>query len=125
MILSLAFLLLFIFYTSGGFKKLLEFYRFPDPEPLPNLYQGPKPEPAPVKIIPEPVKVEPVTIPEPAPDQIPDPEPLKPAGDRRKLERIAANVLTAAGCKFDVWTYCRFKSDIELMDIIKDYNLNK
>ena len=120
MILGFSLLLLFIFYTSGGFKRLMDFYRFPEPgpEPLQQVPEPiPKPEPAPVQI----VKPAPVPIPE----IIPEPEPLKPAGDRRKLERIAANCLTAAGCKFDVWTFCRFKSDLELMEIIKDYNLNK
>lgn len=130
MILSLAILLLFIFYTSGGFKKLLEFYRFPDPEPLPNLYQGPKPEPAPVKIISEPVKVETVIKPEPIPEPMPEPEPINPAGDtmpnletmnREQLEKVACDCLTLAGFKFNTYYYCRNKSDIELMDIIIDF----
>lgn len=47
-----------------------------------------------------------------------------PRIDRRKLEEIAANCLHLSGCRFDIWTYCRHKSDIELMDIIKDFNLN-
>lgn len=125
MILSFCMLALFIFYTAGGFRRLLDFYRFPEPEPEP-LQQVP--EPIPPAPRPEPVKVTPapVQIVKPAPVQtIPEPEPLKPAGDRRKLERTAANLLTASGCKFDVWTYVRFKSDFELMDIITNYNLNK
>jgi hypothetical protein len=47
-----------------------------------------------------------------------------PAVDREKLEEIAKNCLYASGCRFDLWTYCRNKSNIELMEIIKDYNLN-
>lgn len=98
------------------------------PEPLrtePERMQEEKPAPV---ILPTPpaIVVRPEPTPEHAePEPIPEPEPLKPAGDRRKLERTAANLLTASGCKFDVWTYVRFKSDIELMDIITNYNLNK
>ncbi len=124
MILSFCILILFIFYTSGGFKKLMDFYRYPEPEPLqkmPGPNKSPEPIPEPGHITAAPATVETITKPEP----IPEPEPIKPAGDRRQLERIAANCLTAAGCKFDVWTFCRFKSDLELMEIIKDYNLNK
>lgn len=47
-----------------------------------------------------------------------------PRIDRRKLEEIAANCLHLSGCRFDLWTYCRNKSDTELMDIIKDFNYN-
>lgn len=47
-----------------------------------------------------------------------------PRIDRRKLEEIAANCLHLSGCRFDLWTYCRNKSDIELMEIIKDFNMN-
>lgn len=64
-----------------------------------------------------------------------DPEPIQenynnkptepPEIDREKLEKIAGSCLHRSGCKFDIWTYCRYKSNIELMDIIKDFNLNR
>lgn len=95
MILSLVFLLLFIFYTSGGFKRLLTAFKL-DPDPVQNnLDQQQKTGPAP------------------------------PNMDREKLEKIARDCLTSSGVKFDTYYYTRNKSDIELMDIIKDYNLNK
>ena len=46
-----------------------------------------------------------------------------PKIDRVKLEQIAANCLAATNCSFDTYYYLRNKTDIELMDIIKDFNL--
>lgn len=51
------------------------------------------------------------------------PEP--PRMDRAKLEKAARDCLTASGCKFDTYYYTRNKTDLELMEIIKEYNLNK
>lgn len=92
---------LFYFYKINGFKCLIRAAELAtDPEPIPprrasaKVYSPPKqPEPAPQKI------------------------------DRVKLERIAQNVLSTYGVKFDTYYYVRNKSDIELMDIITRYNL--
>lgn len=90
---------LFYFYKVGGFSRMIEAAALDEePEPVQNeVYREP---PKSFQTEPEPPKV-----------------------DRVKLEKIACNCLTASGCKFDVWHYCRNKSDIELMDIIKDYNI--
>lgn len=48
-----------------------------------------------------------------------------PPIDRRQLEKIAQDCLTSCGAKFDTWTYCRSKTDIELMDIIAQHQLNR
>ena len=56
---------------------------------------------------------------EPEPEQ----EPERPRMDRQKLELIARNCLSCSGVKFDTWAYCRSKTDIELMDIIRDFNI--
>lgn len=141
MILSIFVLLLFIFYEAGGFKLLMDFYRFPEPEPEP-LQQVPEPippapRPEPVKVTPAPVQIvkpAPVqTIPEPEPvkpEPMPEPEPANPAGgtmpnletmNREQLEKVACDCLTLAGFKFNTYYYCRNKSDIELMDIIIDF----
>lgn len=60
------------------------------------------------------------------PPVVKDPEPIQepPKIDRVKLERIAQNVLSTYGVKFDTYYYVRNKSDIELMDIITRYNLD-
>lgn len=109
--------LILVYYTKSELKILIEEKSWPlqEPEPLQPEPQ-PEPEPEPVHIIPEPVKVE--------PQPEPQPEPVPPKMGRRQLEQAARNCLTAAGCKFDVYDYTRYKTDIELMDIIKDYNLN-
>lgn len=57
-----------------------------------------------------------------APIQGRQPEPEKI--DRTKLEKIAQNCLSSHGVKFDTYYYIKNKSDIELMDIITQYNLN-
>lgn len=92
------------------------------PEPLrtdPERMQEEKPAPV---ILPTPPAI--VVKPEPVkPEPMQETEP--PKMDRKKLEQTARNCLTAAGCTFDTWSYTRYKSDIELMDIIKEYNLNK
>lgn len=54
----------------------------------------------------------------------PEPPRTPPKIDRVKLEQIAANCLAATNCNFDTYYYCKNKSDIELMDIIAQYNLN-
>ena len=95
MVLSFCILLLFIFYASGGFRKLLKHFEI-------------KPDPGPRQM-------------QPGENINPDP----PKVDREKLEKIARDCLTTSGVKFDTYYYTRFKSDNELMDIIKDYNLNK
>lgn len=98
--------LILVYYTKSELKMLIEEKSRPlqEPEPL-----QPEPQPEPVKV-------------EPQPEPQPEPEPSKMG--RRELEQAARNCLTAAGCKFDVYDYTRYKTDIELMDIIKDYNLN-
>lgn len=101
MILILSLIILYMFYAGGGFRYLIKAAQLAT-EPEPETVQY-KPEPRPAMIEPEPVQ----------------------KVDRVKLEKIAGNCLTASGCKFDIWYYCRNKSDIELMDIIKDYNMNK
>ena len=63
------------------------------------------------------------TDPEPIPPKQPEPAPQKT--DRGKLERIAQNCLSACGVPFDTYYYVRDKSDIELMDIITQYNLKE
>ena len=45
--------------------------------------------------------------------------------DRLQLEKIARDCLTSCGARFDTWTYCRSKTDIELMDIIAQHQLNR
>lgn len=120
MILTLAFIALYIFYAGGGFKKLIQAARI-EPEPV----KAPPPEPQTIPT-PEPVKVEPQAPPVNDPRRIYDrlnPPPQTP--ERIQLENTANNCLTAAGCKFNTFYYCLYKSDIELMDIIKDYNMNK
>lgn len=52
-------------------------------------------------------------------------KPAPPQIDRGKLERIAQNCLSACGVSFDTYYYVRNKSDVELMDIITEYNLKE
>lgn len=59
------------------------------------------------------------------PEPPPDPEPKKPELTREQLEKIAGNCLTAMGVKFETYFYCKNKTDIELMNIITRYNLEK
>lgn len=106
--------LILIYYTKSELKQLIEIKKETEPTPEPVQIE-PDPEPAP-QIIPQPAPV--VPIPEP------EPQPEPPKMDRRQLEQAARNVLTACGCQFDVYDYTRYKSDIELMDIITEYNLN-
>lgn len=113
--------ILTVVFTYSVYKDLRK-----PPEPLrtdPERMQEEKPVPV---ILPTPpaIVVKPEPTPEPVkPEPIPETEP--PKMDRKKLEQTARNCLTAAGCTFDTWSYTRYKSDIELMDIIKEYNLNK
>ena len=44
--------------------------------------------------------------------------------DRTKLEKIAQNCLSSYGIDFDTYYYVKNKSDIELMDIITQYNMD-
>ena len=60
-----------------------------------------------------------------APPQIKPYEPPPIDEEREKLENTAAGMLTACGCKFNVYWYCHELTHKELMDIIKDFNLNK
>lgn len=109
--------LILVYYTKSELKELIAMKKETEPTPEPVQVE-PEPQPAP-QIIPQP---QPAPV-EPIPEPEPQPEP--PKIDRKQLEQIARNCLAAAGCKFDAWSYCRYKSDVELMDIIKDYNLNK
>lgn len=94
--------LILVYYTKSELKMLIEEKSRPlqEPEPL-------QPEPQP-----EPVKVE------------PQPEPQPPKMGRRQLEQAARDALTACGCQFDVYDFTRYKTDIELTEIITEYNLN-
>lgn len=106
-------------------QKKINLENIPDPAPVQN--KNIITEPA---VIPEQIKPQPVIIPAPKPDPAPvkteaKKEPEPPKMGREQLEKAARSCLIAAGVKFDTWSYCRFKSDIELMDIITNYNLNK
>lgn len=104
----LALAALFYFYKINGFKCLIRAAELAtDPEPIP-------PRRAPAKVYSPPKQPEPI----PEAKQ----EPAQKV-DRVKLEKIAGNCLTACGVKFDTYYYCRNKTDLELMDIIKDYNI--
>ena len=105
MLLAFSILALWIFYTAGGFSKIIKAANM-EPEPTPEPIQAPPMQPEPITVEPQ-----------------PEPEPAQKI-DRLKLEKIAGNCLAASGCKFDIWHYCRNKSDIELMDIIARYNLD-
>ena len=94
MILLISVFLLWLFYLKGGFNILLTAAQLEEKPPN-------KKAAAPAENI----------------------RPNNSKYDRMKLEKIARDCLTAAGCKFDTYTYCRSKSDFELMDIIKDYNI--
>ena len=104
--------LILVYYTKSELKILIE--EKTEPVKAPEPLQVPEP----------PRQVQTIKEPEPLPQVqiIGNPEP--PRMDRRQLEQAVRNVLTACGCQFDVYDYTRYKSDIELMDIIKDYNLN-
>jgi len=63
----------------------------------------------------------------PAPVKVPEAAPAKAAGivpetiqDRRKLEAIAANIMTARGARLDAWGIVRGMTNKELNDIIND-----
>lgn len=109
--------LILIYYTKTELKELILLNKEPEPEKAPE----PLKEPEPVHIISEP-EPGPGSIQEKQPE--PQSEPVPPKMGRRQLEQAARNVLTACGCQFDVYDFTRYKTDIELMDIIKDYNLN-
>lgn len=120
-----------IILTLAGFIFVIWFYidtkksleKIPDEStpPAPMPYQGP---PVPY------IQPAPIQAPPPVPVITPAPIPTEPAPaaaliNRQQLERAARDCLTLSGCKFDTYTYVRYKSDTELQDIIKDYNLNR
>lgn len=94
--------LLTLFYRSGGFKALIRAAERATEEP-------------------QPARVEPIRTPEPEPPKEPE---ESPEDKRRKLERIAQNCLSCMGVKFDTYYYTKSKSDLELMDIITNFNMN-
>lgn len=59
------------------------------------------------------------------PEVIERPQENQKQLDRLQLEKIARDCLTSCGARFDTWTYCRSKTDIELMDIIAQHQLNR
>ena len=103
MILILSLIILYMFYAGGGFRYLIKAAQL-----------ATEPEPETMQYKPEPVKAPPAVI-------ISEPEP--PKIERQKLEKIARNCLSACGVTFDTYYYCRNKTDLELMDIIKDYDI--
>jgi hypothetical protein len=112
-----AFVIWFYIDTKKALEAIPE--EMPEPIPAPIPYQTP---PVPY-IQPAPIQA---PMPAPAPQAIPtEAAPAAAIVNREQLERVARNCLCASGCQFDTWTYCRYKSDTELMDIIKDYNLNR
>ena len=131
MILSLAIFALWIFYIFGGFKKLMQVFEL-EPDTAPELSEPRQPAPIASYNPPQIIPPQPVPVvysspdPQPAPPVISQAPKLKPYNppqktpEREKLENTAAGMLTLAGCMFDVYSYVRSKSDIELMDIIKD-----
>lgn len=114
-ILIIAGFLLLAWGTANAVVAINEANKEPEPVAPPQVIYIREPQPEPVKVEPEP---------QPEPIKAPEPTPEPPKMGRRELEQAARNCLTAAGCKFDVYDYTRYKTDIELMDIIKDYNLN-
>ena len=99
-------------------KKVLEAIpeEMPEPIPAPIPYQAP----------PQYIQAAPIQAPTPAPLPVPQqPAPAAALINRQQLERAARDCLTLSGCKFDTYSYVRYKSDTELQDIIKDYNLNR
>jgi hypothetical protein len=124
MILILSLIILYMFYYFNGFKCLIRAARraIPETETLKEPETGPPviiaPAPAPIQAPPQYIQPAPVDIPT-------RPAPAAALINRQQLERAARDCLTLSGCKFDTYNYCRMKSDIELMDIIKDYNLNR
>lgn len=124
--------MLYIFYLCGGFKKLLELAIInsgdENPPPLPKYFEetaddeGDEPE----EIEPEKTagdEIEPTK----QPQELPKLKPYNPPKDpeREKLEETAAGMLTACGCKYNTYHYCEQLTDIELMKIIADFNLNR
>ena len=110
---------IFVIWFYIDTKKSLE--KIPDESTPPVPYQGP-----PVPYIPP----APIQAPPPVPVITPAPIPTAPAPaaaliNRQQLERAARDCLTLSGCKFDTYTYVRYKTDTELQDIIKNYNLNR
>ena len=108
-ILIIAGFLLLAWGTANAVVAINEANKEPEPVAPHEVIYIREPQPEPVKVEPEPQ---------------PEPTPEPPKMGRCELEQAARNCLTAAGCKFDVYDYTRYKTDIELMDIIKDYNLN-
>lgn len=130
--LIIALFALFTFYQFGGFKLLLNLAILETDENPPALpsedqaeevdeiyYNG-------VDNYNQVLTPAEVVTPEPlAPPQIRPYNPPPIDEEREKLENTAAGMLTACGCKFNVYWYCHELTDRELMDIIKDFNLNK
>jgi hypothetical protein len=99
--------------TKKSLKKIPDEAPDESTPPAPMPYQGP-----PVPYIP----------PAPTPAPVPVPQQTAPAAaviNRQQLERAARDCLTLSGCKFDTYTYVRYKTDTELQDIIKDFNMNR
>jgi len=130
MLIIIPLMSLFIFYKMGGFQKLLECFILeevgadltpPPPESIKRAETIEEDEEdedtgADIEVTPKP---------ETAAQTI---EPYNPPPideEREKLENTAAGMLTACGCKFNVYWYCHELTNKELMDIIKDFNLNK
>lgn len=67
---------------------------------------------------------EPEPIPEEYHEEPPQEPPQEKVLSREQLEKAAADCLYLMGAKFDLWSFCRHKSNIELMDIITRYNLD-
>ena len=102
MILTLAFICLALFYLVGGFQKILERLKFPEPE-----LAGKSGETATAAEPPQTITTE----------------------DRKRLEQITANLLhyslTPSERKnFDVWGYVREADTTKLIEIIEDYEKN-
>ena len=58
------------------------------------------------------------------PEKTGQPEIIKPpVMDRKQLVKSAMDCLYLTGAKFDTWTFCNSKTDLELMEIIKDFNI--
>ena len=115
-IIGAVFVIWFYYDTKEDLKR---FDESPAPELMPEIIRRDKPPEA-IQAPPQeqPQKIEPFR---PIPTE---PNETAKQINRAQLERIARNCLCASGCTFNTWVYCKDKTDIELMDIIKDYNLN-
>ena len=95
--------ILWRFYKTGGFSAIIKAAaRATEAEEIPK-------------------RCEPVRVYKPIQERQPEPETI----DRAKLERIAQNWLTSQGVLFDTYYYVRNKSDLELMDLITEFNIRR